>query len=358
MAGKMSRVRFAPVGVDKVETPDDGFILRAQAGLGDYPDTLCHHVEHQAATAPDRDFLAERADDGAWRRITYGGFRDTARTVAAGLLTRGIGADSPAMILSDNGIDNALMQFGAMYAGIPAAPVSPAYSLMSQDHAKLRFIFDLLKPKLVFAENGAAFAAALSVLDLDGVEVVLSRNPPDGVTATAFSDFCQAEEGPEVAAACAALGAGTTAKILFTSGSTGFPKGVINTHGMMCSNQQAMAQVWPFLEDRPPVLLDWLPWHHTFGGNHNLNMVLRNGGTLLHRRRQAGARPDRHHHPKPARGPADALFQCTARLRHGAAPPGGRSGPRRQSVRGTRPYLLCRRGVAAEPLGTPGDTVG
>ena len=280
MAGKMSRVRFAPVGVDKVETPDDGFILRAQAGLGDYPDTLCHHVEHQAATTPDRDFLAERADDGAWRRITYGGFRDTARAVAAGLLTRGIGADSPVMLLSDNGIDNALMQFGAMYAGIPAAPVSPAYSLMSQDHAKLRFIFDLLKPKLVFAENGAAFAAALSVLDLDGVEVVLSRNPPDGVTATAFSDFCQTEEGPEVAAACAALGAGTTAKILFTSGSTGFPKGVINTHGMMCSNQQAMAQVWPFLEDRPPVLLDWLPWHHTFGGNHNLNMVLRNGGTL------------------------------------------------------------------------------
>jgi len=167
-----------------------------------------------------------------------------------------------------------------MYAGIPAAPVSPAYSLMSQDHAKLRFIFDLLKPKVVFAENGAAFAKAFSVLDLDGVEVVLSRNAPDGLAATAFSDFCEGEPMPAAEADLAGLGADTVAKILFTSGSTGFPKGVINTHRMMCSNQQAMAQVWPFLEDRPPVLLDWLPWHHTFGGNHNLNMVLRNGGTL------------------------------------------------------------------------------
>ena len=280
MAEESSRVRFAPVAVDRVDTPDGGFILRSRAALEDYPDTLCHMVEHQAAAAADRDFLAERADDGTWRRVTYRAFRDTARAVAASLLARGIGPDSPVMILSDNGIDNALMQFGAMYAGIPAAPVSPAYSLMSQDHAKLRFIFDLLKPKIVFAENGAAFDKALSVLDLDGVEVVLSRNAPDGMAATAFSDFCHDEPGRAAEVDLAGLGAGTVAKILFTSGSTGFPKGVINTHGMMCSNQQAMAQVWPFLEDRPPVLLDWLPWHHTFGGNHNLNMVLRNGGTL------------------------------------------------------------------------------
>lgn len=280
MAAKMSRVRFAPVGVDKVDTPDGGFVLSATAALAAYPDTLCHLVEHQAAAARDRDFLAERAGDGTWRRMTYGAFRDAARAVAAGLIARGVGPDHPVMILSDNGIDNALMQFGAMYAGIPAAPVSPAYSLMSQDHAKLRFIFDLLKPKVVFAENGAAFAKALSVLDLSGAELVISRNPPDGMAATAFDDFCGRAPGAEVEAAFAGIGADTTAKILFTSGSTGFPKGVINTHRMMCSNQQAMAQVWPFLEDRPPVLLDWLPWHHTFGGNHNLNMVLRNGGTL------------------------------------------------------------------------------
>ncbi|MGI9412630.1 MAG: AMP-binding protein, partial [Hyphomicrobiales bacterium] len=151
MGEHVSGVRFAPVGVNRSETADGGFVLRADAPLEDYPETLCHHVERQAAAVPERDFLAERAGDGAWRRITYGVFRDKARAVAAGLLARGITAGSPVMILSDNGIDNALMQFGAIYAGIPAAPVSPAYSLMSQDHAKLRFIFDLLKPKVVFA---------------------------------------------------------------------------------------------------------------------------------------------------------------------------------------------------------------
>ena len=213
---KDSRVRFAPVGVDRADTPDGGFILRSRTKLEDYPSTLCHIVEHQAVAAADRDFLAERADDGTWRRVTYRAFRDAARAVAAGLLARGVRPGNPVMILSDNGIDNALMQFGAMYAGIPAAPVSPAYSLMSQDHAKLRFIFDLLKPKVVFAENGAAFAKALSVLDLDGVELVLSRNAPDGLAATAFSGFCQGgDPTSEVEAAFAGLGAGTVAKILF-----------------------------------------------------------------------------------------------------------------------------------------------
>ncbi|MFQ6007084.1 MAG: feruloyl-CoA synthase, partial [Woeseia sp.] len=227
-----------------------------------------------------RTFLAERSATGGWRTVSYGEALASVRALSQALLDNGASVERPVMILSGNGIENGLLQLAAMFTGMPVSPVSPAYSLMSGDFGKLRFVFDLIKPKLVFAADGKPFDKALAALDLDNVSLVIARNPPAGIEATPIDELLATKPSPAVDEAFARVGPTTVAKVLFTSGSTGMPKGVINTHRMMCSNQQAIVQVWPFVARRPPVLVDWLPWNHTFGGNHNFNMILRNGGTL------------------------------------------------------------------------------
>jgi feruloyl-CoA synthase len=232
-----------------------------------------------AAAQPTRVFLAERAGAG-WRTLTYADARRLVDGLAQALIARGLSAERPVMILSGNAIDHALLMLAGFTAGVPVAPISVAYSLQSQDHAKLRQIADLLAPGLVYVADTAPFAAALAALDLAGVEIAASRNGAARPGVTAFEELARTPAGRAVEAAVAATTAATVAKILFTSGSTGTPKGVINTHGMLTANQQQLAQIWPFVTEDPMVLVDWLPWNHTFGGNHNFNLAMRHAGTL------------------------------------------------------------------------------
>jgi len=271
--------QFAEPAVEVERRADGTLVLRSPQTLADYPDHLGISLRHWAETAGERVFLAERAGDG-WRQVSFAEARAAADAIAQALLDRGLGPTRPLMILSGNSVNQALLMLGAMQAGIPVAPVSPAYSLMSQDFAKVKHVFDLVRPALLYVEQSAPFAGALGALDLDGVELVAASASTDGPPATPFADLLQAVPGAAFDAAFAAVGPDTIAKYLFTSGSTGLPKGVINTQRMLCANQQQALQIWPFLAEEPPVLVDWLPWNHTFGANHNFNMALVRGGTL------------------------------------------------------------------------------
>jgi feruloyl-CoA synthase len=271
---------FAEAEIVVESLPDGGMILRSPHALGTYPRSIGALLESWAQREPHRPFLAQRDAAGAWRRITYGEALAGARAIGAALLERGLDAERPVMILSDNGIDHALLALGAMHVGVPVAPVSTAYSRLSQDFAKLRYVRDLVAPGLIFADDGERYAAAIAALGLRDAELVVTANPPKGVPATEFAPLCQTVPSAAVDRGFAAVGPDTVAKILFTSGSTGEPKGVVNTQRMLTSNQESYARAWPFLAERPPVILDWLPWNHTFGGNSDFNMILRNGGTL------------------------------------------------------------------------------
>jgi feruloyl-CoA synthase len=253
-------------------------VLRSPHALAEPARHVGDRLRHWADVAPERAFLAERGLDGALHRVSYGEARRRVDTLAQALLDRDLSAERPLMILSDNGVDHALLTLAAMQAGVPVAPISAAYSLMSNDFAKLRAIHALLAPGLIYAASADRYGRALDALGARGPEVVVSRGSRDG--AVRFRDLTAAPT-PAMESHFASLGPDTIAKILFTSGSTGEPKGVINTQRMLCSNQEAIVTLWPFLRARPPVVVDWLPWSHTFGANHNFNLVLFHGGTLV-----------------------------------------------------------------------------
>ena len=268
--------RLAPPRIVSDQAPDGSRILRSEMALEPYEASLGVLLRRWAEEAPERVFLAERPGDGDWVELTWGEANRKASAIAQALLDRDLGPDRPLMILSGNSIDHALLTLGGFLAGVPVVPVSPAYSLMSQDYGKVKHIAALIKPGLVYAADAGPFGGVLSAVDFGGAEIVLSK----GTGATPFRALLETAATGAVDDALAGVGPDSLAKVLFTSGSTAMPKGVLNTHGMLVANQQSLAQIWPFMAETPPVLVDWLPWNHTFGGNHNFNLILKRGGTL------------------------------------------------------------------------------
>jgi feruloyl-CoA synthase len=267
-------LRKVPLGAADVAVMrrDDGAVfLRSPHVLGPYPGNLTSRLDRWAQEMPARAFAAQRDPAGGWRMLAYGEAHARVRRIGAALLERGLSAERPVAILSENSLEHLLLMLAALHVGVPCAPVSPAYSLLSKDLAKLRYVFGLATPGLVFAQDEARFARAVAAAVPEGTEVIYGER---------FGELEARDAGAGVDAAHARTGPDTIAKFLFTSGSTGQPKAVINTQRMLCANQQMLVQSLPYLAEVPPVLVDWLPWHHTAGGNHNVGIVLYNGGTL------------------------------------------------------------------------------
>ena len=293
-AASPTQPRYRPLafGVTRANVRgDDGSVqyLTADVTLQPFSERMSDRLIHWANTTPDETFVAQRerlADGklGDWRRVSYAQALDAARRIGQALLDRGLSQERPVVVLSDNGIDHALLALGCIYAGIPFSPASPAYSTISKDHGKLRHVVNTLTPGLIWAEDGERYGAALAAVTPVDCEIVVSRHatpaPLKGRQATLLTELLATEPTPAVDAAQQATTPDTIVKFLFTSGSTKLPKAVINTHRMWCANQQQMRQSMPILSEERPVLIDWLPWNHTFGGNHNVGMVLNNGGTL------------------------------------------------------------------------------
>jgi feruloyl-CoA synthase len=279
-AAPVRPVRLGPRDVT-VERRRDGTIhLASPHALAPYPAKLTERLEHWAATVPERVFLAQRDAAGGWRKLTYAETLEKVRRIGAALLQRELSPERPIAILSGNDIEHALLGLAAMYIGVPYAPISPAYSLISQDFGKLRSIMELLTPGLVFTADGEPYRRAIEAVVPPGVEVVVDRNPLASRPATLLQTWLAPTPTADADAANAKVGPDSIVKFLFTSGSTGTPKAVINTQRMWCSNQAMLVSQLAYFEDDPPVLVDWSPWHHTAGGNHDFGIVLYNGGTM------------------------------------------------------------------------------
>jgi feruloyl-CoA synthase len=272
-------LRFSEALVDVERRPCGTLVLRSPQALRAYPNHFGFHLRRWAAESPDRVFLAERDEKDQWRKLNYREMLSRVESLGQALIDQGLSVERPLMVLSENSIDLAAITLAAMYVGIPVVPVSPAYSLVSQDLVKLKAIASLVTPGMIYAREGDLYARAIAAIRGSDVAVVTSSGDvPHGLR---FEDVLSTSPTRAVAQAFERVNPDQVAKILFTSGSTGEPKGVITTHRMLCANQQSVAQCWPFLEDSPPVILDWLPWSHAFGANHNFNVILRNGGSLF-----------------------------------------------------------------------------
>jgi feruloyl-CoA synthase len=273
--------RFRNVTVDMRHDADGTIRMLAREPLGPYPDRFHDHLTHWAKERPARTFLAERQPGReGWAQISYAETAQQVALIARALAQRNLGPDRPVLILSGNAIEHQLLALAAMSAAVPFAPISVAYSLISQDLGKLRHIIKLLDPGLVYAADAARFARALTIPEMAGREIVVGARAPEVAGATLFAELLKGGSAAALVQASGTIGPDAVAKFLFTSGSTGTPKGVTITHRMINSNMTMFEWIWPFIVARPPVLVDWLPWSHVFGGNHNMGQVLRSGGTL------------------------------------------------------------------------------
>jgi feruloyl-CoA synthase len=262
-----------------VERRSNGMLYaRSPHRLGPYPDRITQRLEYWAVATPERPFLARRDASGQWASVTYAQALSRVRALAQSLIDRRLSSDRPLVILSGNGIEHGLLALAAMSVGVPYAPIAPAYSLLAYEFTTLKALWTSLRPALVFAAEGERYERALSSVPASGVEIVTCT--PGSLPSVSYTELEQTAVTAAVDEAHARVGPDTIAKILYTSGSTGKPKGVVNTQRMLCANQEMLRTALPLLGDGPPVLCDWLPWNHTFGGNHNFGIVLYNGGTL------------------------------------------------------------------------------
>ena len=268
---------YIPHDVVREDRPDGSILLRSRVPLGPVVRNTGAWLHRWAQEAPDRVFLAERSGQG-WREVRYADTLGQVRSLASSLLGRGLGPETPIVIMSGNSVDHGLLALAAQYVGVPLVPLAEQYSLVADAYPRLQYAVETVRPKMIFADDGAAYGAALALPFLDGIEKVLARNGSGG--ATTFSDLLRGDGSANVDGAYRAVGPDTLAKIIFTSGSTANPKGVLTTHRMLCVNQAQMAAAMPVIHARPPKILDWLPWNHVFGGSHNFNMMLANGGSL------------------------------------------------------------------------------
>jgi feruloyl-CoA synthase len=273
-------VRVASLTADLDRRPNGMIYIRSPKRLGPYPAKVTDRLEHWAVEAPDRIFLAQRGRSGEWQTTSYEQAWRRVRRLARGLLDRGLSQEKPLIILSGNSVEHGLLALAAMYAGIPYAPIAPAYSLAVREFTALSYVWQNFGPAMVFVDDGAKFERPLKAVLHGGSTVVFHTSQPEGIASIPLSELEIADPSAAVDEANRRTRPENIAKILYTSGSTGLPKGVITTHRMLCSNQQMLCEVLQFLADEPPVLCDWLPWNHTFGGSHNFGIALHNGGSL------------------------------------------------------------------------------
>ena len=284
-APKYRAMRYGITRIKREQTPHGVQYVQAEQALEAHTQRMTDKLLHWARVTPDRTFLARRkrladGSTGDWEHLIYAQAVAGARRIGQALLDRQLSADRPVVILSENSLEHAMLALGCMMVGVPYCPVSPAYSTVSKDFDKLRHILSTLTPGLVFAADADKYAAAIEATVPADTEVVLAHGQMAHRPYTQLGELFETADTHAVDQAMAATGPDTIVKFLFTSGSTNMPKGVINTHGMWCANQQQMLQSMPVLGESPPVLVDWLPWNHTFGGNHNIGLTLFHGGSL------------------------------------------------------------------------------
>lgn len=279
MIDQQTGLNLMPHAVDMSRHGSD-IHLSSKIPLAAVADRTADWLHHWAATTPDHVFLSERSGTG-WRDVTFKQALVAVRAIAASLGARGMGQGTPIVILSGNSVNHALLSFGAQYAGVPTVPLAEQYSVITEAHGRLIYVLNKVRPAMAYTDDAGLYASALALPELDGVEIVATNTGGAPRAVTSFASLLEGDAGQDADALLAATGPDTIAKILFTSGSSSDPKGVLTTQRMMCANQSQIASVLPFLQDRPPRICDWLPWNHVFGGSHNSNMMLANGGTLV-----------------------------------------------------------------------------